>query len=221
MEKVLTPEKEKFTPQQAYPGYPGVALPKGWVPPPDVVMRLMGVYDTKKGTWVGLPLEAFIEGLVKSEQLNPLGKIDSRQKVTLTVPNGTGVGIYATRKYITVPTGELWFISSLVLVTPAKQGGTVYANVRISTWPDSAATPDKDGLPYWAADQGDDAGKTFTAKCLEGVVADDDGISAPIRLPPGAALALCASVTGAALTANCDVILTPYGWRGKLLAPLS
>lgn len=220
MEKVLTPQ-EQFTPQQAYPGYPGVSLPKGWIPYPDVVLRLMGVYDNKSGTWVGLPLQAFIEGLVKSEQLNPLGKIDSRQKVTLTVPSGTGIGTYATRKYITVPTGELWFVSSLVLVTPAKQGGTVYANVRIVNWPDSAATPDKDGLPYWAADQGADAGKTATAKCYEDIVAADDDIGAPIRLPPGATLALCASVTGAALTADCDVTLTPYGWKGKLLAPVS
>jgi len=59
MEKVITP-LEGLTPQQAYPGYPGVAPPKGWVPPLDAVMRLMGVFDNKKGVWVGLPLQAFI-----------------------------------------------------------------------------------------------------------------------------------------------------------------
>ena len=75
MEKQLTP-KEPFIPQQNLPGYPGASLPKGWVPYPDAVLRLMGVYDNKSGSWVGLPLQAFIEGLVKSEQLNPLGKID-------------------------------------------------------------------------------------------------------------------------------------------------
>lgn len=223
MEKVITP-LEGLTPQQAYPGYPGVTPPKGWVPPLDAVMRLMGVYDNKKGVWVGLPLQAFIEALVLAEQLNSFGKVDSRQAATLTVPSGTGVGIYATRKAIEVPGAEMWFLSHLVLVTPAKDGGTVYANVRVSTWPDAAATPDADGLPFWATNKGDDAGKTFTASCYgsaPGIADLGDAIGAPLRLPPGSKLTICAEVTGAALTSDRMVSLTPYGWKGKLLAPLS
>ena len=224
MEKVLTPQEEKFTPQQAYPGYPGVTLPKGWVPPLDAVMRLMGVYDTKKGAWVGLPLQAFIEALVQAEQLNPLGKIDSRQAATLTVPSGTGIGVYTTRKAIEVPTTEIWFLSQLELVTPAQSGGIVLANVRISGWPDSAATPDSDGLPFWAANRGGALGGTYVAECYgcaPAFVTLGDAIGAPLRLPPGSKLTVCAEVTVAALAADRVVTLTPYGWKGKLLAPVS
>jgi hypothetical protein len=52
-------------------------------------------------------------------------------------------------------------------------------------------------------------------------VALGDGIGAPLRLPPGSKLTICAEVTTAALTADRVVTLTPYGWKGKLLAPVS
>jgi len=217
-------EEKVLTPQQAYPGYPGVQPPKGWVPPLDAVTTLIGVYDNKKGTWVGLPLQAFIEALVQAEQLNPLGKVDLRQVATLTVPSGTGIGVYATRKQIEVPTNEVWFLSQLELVTPAQSGGIVLANVRISTWPDTASSPDTDGLAFWAANRGGAPGGTYVAECYgcaPAFVALGDGIGAPLRLPPGSKLTICAEVTTAALTADRVVTLTPYGWKGKLLAPVS
>lgn len=227
MVKILTPQEEegfKAFKTLQYPGYPGVAPPKGWVPPLDTVLRLMGVYDTVKGAWVGLPLQAFIEGLVHAEYLTPLGKIDSRKVATLTVPSGTGVGLYATRKSIEVPAGEVWFITQLDLVTPAQSGGIVLANVRVSNWPDSATTPDTDGLPFWATNQGDAAGGIYTAECYgcaPAFAALGDAIGTPIKLPPAAKLTICAEVTVAALTADRVVTLTPYGWKGKLLAPVS
>jgi len=217
-------EVKVLTPQQAYPGYPGVAPPKGWVPPVDVVLRTIGVYDNKKGAWVGLPLQAFIEALVQAEQLNSFGKIDSRQATTLTVPSGTGIGVYATRKSIEVPSSEIWFLSQLELVTPAQSGGIVLANVRISNWPDSATTPDTDGLPFWATNRGQAAGGTYVAECYgcaPALFPLGDVIGAPLRLPPGSKLTICAEVTVAALAADRVVTLTPYGWKGKLLAPVS
>jgi len=220
-ERIPTPEEKLFTPQQAYPG---ITPPKGWVPPIDAVLRLMGVYDNVKGAWVGLPLQAFIEALVHAEQLNSLGKIDSRQVKTLTVPSGTGVGLYATRAYIEVPTTEIWFLSQLQLDTPAQLGGIVLANIRISKWPDSAATPDTDGLPFWATDRGGAVGGSYYAECYgcsPAFAALGDAIGAPLRLPPGSKLAICAQVTTAALTGDRVVTLTPYGWKGKLLAPVS
>ncbi len=50
--------KEKlWTPQQA-PGYPGARPPKGWVPPLDAVLTLLGVFDNQGGFWQTLPLQA-------------------------------------------------------------------------------------------------------------------------------------------------------------------
>ncbi|MDD4985852.1 MAG: hypothetical protein PHQ43_08690 [Dehalococcoidales bacterium] len=217
--------KEKlFTPEQANPGYPGARPPKGWVPPLDAVMSLMGVYDNKTGFWVGLPLQALIEGLSQAEQLNALGKIDSRQAQTLTIPSGTGAGVYATRKQIEVPASEVWFLSQLQLDTPAQSGGIILANVRISNWLDSAATPDTDGLPFWATDRGGAIGGSFVAECYScapAFVTLGDGIGAPLRLPPGSKLTICAQVTVGALGADRVVTLTPFGWKGKLLAPAS
>jgi hypothetical protein len=217
-------ESKVLTPQQAYPGYPGVQPPKGWVPPLDAVTTLIGVYDNKKGTWVGLPLQAFIEALVQSEQLTPLGKVDSRLAATLTVPSGTGIGVYATRKQIEVPSSEIWFLSQLELVTPAQSGGIVLANIRISSWPDTASSPDTDGQAFWAANRGGALGGTYVAECYgcaPAFVALGDGIGAPLRLPPGTKLTICAEVTTAALAADRVITLTPYGWKGKLLAPTS
>jgi hypothetical protein len=217
-------ESKVLTPQQAYPGYPGVQPPKGWVPPLDAVTTLIGVYDNKKGAWVGLPLQAFIEALVQAEQLNPLGKVDSRLAATLTVPSGTGIGVYATRKQIEVPSNEIWFLSQLDLVTPAQSGGIVLANIRISTWPDTASSPDTDGLAFWATNRGGALGGTYVAECYgcaPAFVALGDGIGAPLRLPPGTKLTICAEVTTAALAADRVITLTPYGWKGKLLAPTS
>ena len=224
VQKSLTQEKlsrsRGLTPQQL----PGIAPPKGWVPPLDAVLRLMGVYDTKNGVWVGLPLQAFIEALVHAEYLTPLGKIDSREGISLTVPSGTGVGIYATRKSIEVPADEVWFITQLDLVTPAQNGGIVLANVRVSNWLDAATTPDADGLPFWATNQGGAGGANPTAECYQAaplVFPLGEAIGTPIRLPPEAKLTLCAEVTVNTLGADRVVTLTPYGWKGKLLAPVS
>ncbi len=212
-----------MTPLQG-PGYPGVQPPKGWVPPLGQWLTLLGVYDNKKGVWEGLPLQAFIEGLIHAEQLNSFGKIDARQQTTLTIPSGTGVGVYQTRKSIEVPSGEVWFLSQFQLDTPAQNGGIVLANVRISQWPDTATTPDSDGLPFWAANRGGALGGTYVAECYgcaPAFVTLGDAIGAPLRLPPGSKLTICAEVTVAALAADRVVTLTPYGWKGKLLAPVS
>ena len=230
MAKELTPEEEKeFEQYRVFktlqvPGFPGVTPPKGWIPPLDSVLREMGVYDTKQGVWVALPLQAFTEGLVHAEYLTALGKIDTRKTATLTVPSGTGVGLYATRKQIVVPPGEVWFITELDLSTPVQHAGIVLANVRISKWPDSATTPDLDGLAFWDGDQGAAAGGDYTAECYQAaplVFPLGQAIGTPIRLVPGDYLSICAQVTTAPLNADSIVTLTPYGWKGKLLAPVS
>lgn len=200
--------------------YPGTAPPTGWIPAVGPYLVPVAVYDNTKKNWVGLPIQALVEALVLAEQLSPLGKIDSRNAITLTVPTGTAVGAYATRKYLEVPADEVWFLSQVQLVTPAQAGGIVLANFRVSLWKDSAATPDADGLPFWAANQGQAAGGTYVAQCSIASPALSplgDVIGAPLRLPPSSKLALVAEVTTAALTADCSATLTPFGWKGKRL----
>ena len=57
----------KLIPQQ-YAGYPGTRPPKGWVPPLDQWLSLLGVYDNVSGYWVGLPLQVLSEQLVLAEK---------------------------------------------------------------------------------------------------------------------------------------------------------
>lgn len=194
---------------------PRILTDRGWVN-----LFPMSVYSNKRARLEALPLEALIEALVRAEQINPQGKIDSRKAITLTVPSGTGVGVYATRKYIEVPDDEVWFLSQLELVTPAQAGGIVLTNFRVSSWPDDAATPDTDGQAFWASNQGQAAGGIYLAECYSfapAFTALGDAIGSPLRLPPGSKVALCAEVTTAALTADRNVTLTPYGWKGKRL----
>jgi len=105
-------EKE-YAPQQTAPiapGYPGVQPPKGWVPPLGGVLNLIGVYDTDKGVWVGLPLQALTQALVLAEALHTMDRIDERDYVEVTVTvypnagfrrgepnNGHGAGRFSCR----------------------------------------------------------------------------------------------------------------------------
>jgi len=133
MEKVLTPQEEKqLTPQQALPGYPGVRPPKGWIPPLGQLLTLLGVYDNVSGYWVGMPLQALTEALLVAETLRTEDRIDERNKIELTVPNGTAKDTAKTQQY-TIPTGEVWYLNRLNLVTEAEVSG----NIRISKFPKS------------------------------------------------------------------------------------
>ncbi len=76
---------KKIVPQQ----YTGQRPPKGWVPPLDAVLSLLGVYDNVSGFWVGLPLQALTEALLVDEALHTEDRIDERDKIEITVPNGT------------------------------------------------------------------------------------------------------------------------------------
>ena len=53
------------------------------------VLSLLGVYDNESGFWVGLPLQALTEALLVAEPLHTEDRIDERDKIEVTVPNGT------------------------------------------------------------------------------------------------------------------------------------
>ena len=202
--------------------YPGVRPPSGWVPPldapSDTIVRIMAVYNNATGYWVGLPLQVFTEALVWAEFLTPIGKIDTRNAITLTVPLGTAVGVYATRATIVVPAGEVWFLDVLELITPVAAGGTTSGNFRISSWTDDNLA-DVDGKAFWAADQGNAVGGNYYAEChiAAPMWALGDQIGTPIKLEGGDIITLCASVTVLALTAAQVLTLNPFGWKAKRL----
>jgi len=117
---------KKIVPQQ----YAGVRPPKGWVPPLDAVLTLLGVYDNVSGFWVGLPLQALTEALLVAEALHTEDRIDERNKIEITVPNGTAKDTVKTQEY-EIPSGEVWYFNRLNLVTEAEISG----NIRISKFP--------------------------------------------------------------------------------------
>jgi len=127
----------KIIPQQ-YPGYPGTRPPKGWVPPLDQFLSLLGVYDNESGFWVGLPLQVLSEQLVLAEKQHTLDRIDPRNGlVKVTVPIGTAVGTAKTGE-IEVAEGEVWYLCEHEILIPQAAGltaGDISVNFRVSSFP--------------------------------------------------------------------------------------
>ena len=197
-----------YGPQQVIaPGYPGVAPPKGWVPPLGGVLNLIGVYDTDLGAWVGLPIETLTEALVLAESRHAVDRIDDRNKKEATIPAGSAVGEKKTAE-IEVPSGEVWFINRLVLTSPAESGpgigDIVKVSIRVSRWPENKA--------YWSAAKGTAALDTYTIDLpAQGELGEE------LRLSGGDKLTLEAELTGAVAGANLVASLSPYGRKGKRL----
>ncbi len=130
----------KLIPQQ-YAGYPGTRPPKGWVPPLDQWLSLMGVYDNVSGYWVGLPLQIFSEQLVLAEKQHALDRIDLRNgQISVTVPIGTAVGASVTGE-IEVPEDEIWYLRAheiKVHQQAALTAGALICNFRVSRFPVSS-----------------------------------------------------------------------------------
>jgi hypothetical protein len=128
---------KKIAPQQL-PGYPGTRPPKGWVPPLDQWLSLLGVYDNENGHWVGFPLQTLTEQLVLAEKQHALDRIDSRNgQVSITVPIGTAVGAQITGE-IEVPEDEIWFLRNheiRVHQQAALTAGDLICNFRVSRFP--------------------------------------------------------------------------------------
>ena len=127
----------KIFPQQL-PGYPGARPPKGWVPPLDQWLSLLGVYDNENGYWVGFPLQTLTEQLVLAEKQHALDRIDPRNgQVSITVPVGTAVGAQVTGE-IEVPEDEIWFLRNheiRVHQQAALTAGDLICNFRVSRFP--------------------------------------------------------------------------------------
>jgi hypothetical protein len=190
--------KDRIVPQQ----YAGQRPPKGWVPPLDAVLSLLGVYDNVSGFWVGLPLQALTEALLVAEALHTEDRIDERDKIELTVANGTAKDTVKTKEY-EIPSGEAWYLNRLNLVTEAEISG----NIRISKFPKSGSL-DKTYLGTdLAASQDVDYDLSAAGE-----------LGADLRLIGGDKVTVVATVTAVGgTTADRKVTLNPFGRKSTRL----
>lgn len=185
--------------------------------PPITATVLMAGWE--KGELRLANLGTLDEAQVLAEKAHALDRIDDRDEVEGTIAAGAAVGATAT-KSIEVPTGEVWFLNRLVLVSPAESGvgvgDIVQVNVRVSKWtvPDvrGGTTVDANGRAYWPAAQGTAALNTYTIDLpAQGELGEE------LRLEGGDKLTLTAVLTGVAAGADLTASLTPYGRKGKKL----
>ncbi len=192
---------EKIIPQQ-YPGYPGTRPPKGWVPPLGQSLTLLGVYDNESGFWMGLPLQVLREALLTAESLHTQDRIDERDKIEVTVTNGTAKDVVKTKEF-EVPAGEVWYLNRFNLVTEAEVSG----NIRVSKFPKSD-TLDKKYLGTDLAASQDTNYDLATA----------GHFGADLRLVGGDKLTVAATVTAVGgATADRKVTLNPFGRKATRL----
>jgi hypothetical protein len=189
---------EKLEPQQ----YAGQRPPKGWVPPLDAVLTLMGVFDNDAGYWVGLPLQALTKSLLVAEALDTLDRVDERNAIVLTVPDETSQGIVKTQTY-QIPSGEVWYLNRLELITEAEVTG----NIRISSFPKND-TLDK---AYLGTAQAATQDVDYDLKA-------DGQLGADLRLVGGDIITVVGTVGAVGgVTADRKVTLNPFGRKATRL----
>ena len=192
---------EKIAPQQT-PGYPGTRPPKGWVPPLGQALTLLGVFDNESGYWMGFPLQVLREALVSAESLHTEDRIDERNKIEVTVPNASAQDTVKTTE-LEVPSGEVWYINRLNLVTEAEVSG----NVRISKFPKTNEVDKK----YLGTDLAASQNVNYD-------LAAAGQLGADLRLVGGDKLTVVATVTAAGgTTADRKVTLNLYGRKARRL----
>ena len=189
---------EKIVPQQ----YAGQRPPKGWVPPLGQWLDLIGVYDNVSGYWVGLPLQALTEALLVAESLHTEDRIDERDMIELTVPNGTAKDAVKTKEY-EIPSGEVWYLNRFNMVTEAEISG----NIRISKFPKVDSVDKKYLGTDLAASQDENYDLASTGQ-----------LGADLRLIGGDKITVVATVTAVGgTTADRKVTINPFGRKATRL----
>ena len=162
--------------------------------------------------------------LVLAEQLHILGLLDGREEdydlQTIRIPNGAAIGA-SVRERLAVPTGDVWYVTAVELITPADQGGTPTLNWRCSLWTDRATTPDTDGQAFrpagqeWSNSPGGGTAYDEFVPPANWWAARNKPVM--LRLPGGTVITAVATNTVALATANMDCTLRLYGFIGKSL----
>lgn len=190
--------KEKFVPLQVA----GQRPPKGWVPPLGQELNLLGVFDNDSGYWMGLPLQVLREALLTAESLHTEDRIDERDKIEISVPDASAQDTVKTQEF-EVPSGEVWYLNRLNLVTEAE----VSANVRVSKFPKTDAVEKK----YLGTDQS-------ASQDIDYDLASPGQLGADLRLVGGDKLTVVAIVTAVGgTTAARKVTLNVYGRKARRL----
>ncbi|MDD5703219.1 MAG: hypothetical protein PHU23_14375 [Dehalococcoidales bacterium] len=190
--------KEKFIPLQVA----GQRPPKGWVPPLGQELNLLGVFDNDSGYWMGLPLQVLREALLTAESLHTEDRIDERDKIEISVPDASAQDIVKTQEF-EVPSGEVWYLNRLNLVTEAEVSG----NVRVSKFPKTDAVEKK----YLGTDQA-------ASQDVDYDLASPGQLGADLRLVGGDKLTVVATVTAVGgTTAARKVTLNVYGRKARRL----
>jgi len=172
------------------------------MPPLGELLSLLGVYDNESGYWVGLPLQALTEALLVAESLHTEDRIDERDKIEVTVPNGTAQDTVKTKEF-EVPEGEVWYLNRLNLVTEAEVSG----NIRISKFPKTDSTDKK----YLGTDQAASNDVNYDLK-------DAGQLGADLRLVGGDKVTVVATVTAVGgTTADRKATLNPFGRKARRL----
>jgi hypothetical protein len=189
---------KQLVPQQ----YAGQRPPKGWVPPLGQELTLLGVYDNESGYWMGLPLQVLREALLESESLHTEDRIDERDKIEISVPDLSAQDTVKTKEF-EVPSGEVWYLNRLNLVTEAEISG----NIRVSKFP-KADTLDK---KYLGTDLAASQNVNYDLKAAGQLGAD-------LRLIGGDKLTVVATVTAAGgTTADRKATLNLFGRKARRL----
>jgi hypothetical protein len=160
------------------------------------------VFDNASGFWVGLPLQALTEALLVAEALHTQDRIDERDKIELTVSNGTAKDTAKTKEF-EIPAGEVWYLNRLNLVTEDEVSG----NIRISKFPKSG-TVDK---TYLGTD-------LAASQNVDYDLASAGQLGADLRLVGGDKVTVVATVTAVGgTTADRKVTLNPFGRKATRL----
>ena len=186
--------------------------------PADQPPVLIAGYDSKDGSLRIMNLRTLVEQLAPAERVHVVGKVDSRDGITATIPAASAIGTVVTEE-LEVPSGEVWFIDVIELISPAESGPAVgdivQVNVRVSSWPDSASEA---GQSHYAVNQGTAALENFYAEFNHvAPLWALDNLSTELRLVGGDKLTLVATLTGAIAGAALVATLNPYGWKGRYL----
>jgi len=190
--------KEKFVPLQVA----GQRPPKGWVPPLGQELNLLGVFDNDSGYWMGLPLQVLREALLTAESLHTEARIDERDKIEVSVPDASAQDTVKTQEF-EVPSGEVWYLNRLNLVTEAEVSG----NVRVSKFPKTDAVEKK----YLGTD-------LAASQDVDYDLASPGQLGADLRLIGGDKLTVVATVTAVGgTTAARKVTLNVYGRKARRL----
>jgi len=160
--------------------------------------------------------------LVTAEQLHIMGILDGRLEdydiQTVTIPLAAALGAIVTGG-LTVPTGEVWFINAVRMISPADIGGSPSMNWHCSLWTDPAATPSAFGQPFHPAaiNFTPGGGTQWDEFGIPATIWDPSNKPMMLRLPAGAVITFTVTNTLAIATGAMACTMALFGSIGKSL----